>query len=416
MITVYTCPPSVSDARDEATKSHVISALEQLLEDCKDVLRNFELDLESLFNVELDPGVGWSFSVAESANAKSDTLSENVRFSIAGLNGMGGFKLGMHLDPTINNLARVLSDVCVVNWDMERAAQIAAKKAVAALPKLPATLEKDQDLHRRLMAASGTLKLTGPRTEHELDELFANVHASAPWLRNATTRIWQAARARMAAVSGSVFTVPPVLLYGPPGTGKSSLADLIATHAGTAMTEIDASAGAAAFRVAGVESGWSTRQIGEPLRLIADTGCPNPTIIVNEVDKAAGGVRSSGGTSSSLPNALLPFLERGTARKFHCPASGLVCDMSNISWILTANSLESVSVPLRTRCELIEVPALTEADYVEAAEVMLPHDQMALDSVCELIARSHNTPGFSLRHLARAAERLVATAGKEMLH
>lgn len=209
---------------------------------------------------------------------------------------------------------------------------------------------------------------------------------------------------------------PPVLLYGPQGTGKSSLADLIATHAGTAMTEIDASAGAAAFRVAGVEAGWSTRRIGEPLRLIADTGCPNPMVIVNEVDKAVGGVRSSGGTSSSLPNALLPFLERGTAGKFHCPASGLVCDMSHISWILTANSLEGVSAPLRTRCELIEVPALTEADYVEAAEVMLPHDQMALNAVCELIARNYKTPGFSLRHVARAAERLTAMRELELMH
>ena len=207
MITVYTCPPSVSDARDEAAKSYVLGALEQLLEDCKDVLRNFELDLENLFNVELDPGVGWSFSVAEGANAKNDTLSENVRFSIANLDGKGGFKLGMHLDPTMSNLARVLSDVCVVNWDMERAAQIAAKKAVAALPKLPTTLEKEQDLHRRLMAASGTLKPTGPYTKHGLDELFASVHAAAPWLRNATTRIWQAARARMAAANGSVFTI-----------------------------------------------------------------------------------------------------------------------------------------------------------------------------------------------------------------
>lgn len=416
MTTVYTCPPTVSDARDEAAKAHVLSALEQLLEDCKDVLSSFDLDLACLFNVELDPGVGWSFGVVEGISSKNDTVSENVRFSIAHLDGKGGFKLGMHLDPTLSNLARVLSDVCVVNWDMERAAQIAAKKAVAKLPKLPANLEKDQDLHRRLMPASGELEPTGPRSKHELDELFANVHASAPWLRNATTRIWQVARARMAAANGSVFTIPPILLYGPPGTGKSSLADLIATHAGTAMTEIDASAGAAAFRVAGVESGWSTRQIGEPLRLIADTGCPNPMIIVNEVDKAAGGVRSSGGTSSSLPNALLPFLELGTARKFHCPASGLICDMSNISWILTANSLESVSAPLRTRCELIEVPALTGADYVEAAEVMLPHDQMALDALCELIARNHNTPGFSLRHVARAAERLVATTEKEMLH
>ena len=62
------------------------------------------------------------------------------------------------------------------------------------------------------------------------------------------------------------------------------------------------------------------------------------------------------------------------------------------------------------------MPALTEADYVEAAEVMLRHDQMALDAVCELIARNYNCPGFSLRHVARAAERLVATTEKEILH
>lgn len=56
------------------------------------------------------------------------------------------------------------------------------------------------------------------------------------------------------------------------------------------------------------------------------------------------------------------------------------------------------------------------ADYIEAAETMIPNDQMALDAVCAMIARNHASTEFSLRHVARAAERLAATAEKEMIH
>ena len=56
------------------------------------------------------------------------------------------------------------------------------------------------------------------------------------------------------------------------------------------------------------------------------------------------------------------------------------------------------------------------ADYIEAAETMIPNDHMALDAVCAMIARNHASTEFSLRHVARAAERLAATAEKEMIH
>ncbi|MEP3784756.1 hypothetical protein [Ascidiaceihabitans sp.] len=188
------------------------------------------MDLERHFTVDYDEGVGWSFSLAESAEPENKHFGGEVDHAIAALDGKGGFKAGLRLEPTLRNLSRVLNDVCVVGWDMERAAQKAAAEALATLPKLPAALEKDKDLHRRLIGSSGALYPSGPRSLHEVDEMFAKVHAAAPWLRGATSRIWQATKARMMADAGGVFTVPPLLLYGPPGTGKSSLADLIAVY------------------------------------------------------------------------------------------------------------------------------------------------------------------------------------------
>ncbi|WP_421749948.1 AAA family ATPase [Cognatishimia sp.] len=160
------------------------------------------------------------------------------------------------------------------------------------------------------------------------------------------------------------------------------------------------------FRIAGVESGWSSARIGEPLRFIAEQQCANPIIVINEIDKAVGGATSSSGTSTSLVNALLPLLDPHSAQEFNCPASQLVCNMSRINWILTANKLSGLSQPFLSRLELIHVSSLTEEQYLLALDALCPDDQLLRDYLRRLIANDWGNPNFSLRALARATQRL----------
>ena len=181
--------------------------------------------------------------------------------------------------------------------------------------------------------------------------------------------------------------------------------------------EMDGSAGSAAFRVAGVEAGWSTHQIGEPLRLVAQTRCANPLMVINELDKAAGGLVSQGGARTSLVEALLPLLDPQSASRFRCPATGLEADLSKVSWLFTANDLHGFSQPFLSRVVVIHVPRLTLADYLAAARVMCGTEDLALLAAVEgVVRKNHARPGFSLRHVARAIELGAAVGADQRYH
>jgi ATP-dependent Lon protease len=270
---------------------------------------------------------------------------------------------------------------------------------------------RDAEFFAQLETADGPLPLAGPTDMHQIDELIAAVHAQAPWLNRPLMRIWSLMKMSL----GTGTLMPPILLWGPGGTGKSVLARLIAEAAQLPALELDASAGAAAFRIAGVEAGWSTARLGEPLRFIATHRCPNPMIIVNELDKATSGARVASGGSTSLINALLPLLDRQSATHFRCPASGLVCDMSQISWALTANEISGLSQPFLSRIEVIHVPALDERQFVQALHLMCPDDDAVRDAVRKFIAEDWHRPEFSLRLLARVIARL-RSENEELVH
>ncbi|UWR30968.1 AAA family ATPase [Sulfitobacter sp. W002] len=279
----------------------------------------------------------------------------------------------------------------------------------------PLPIDKDKDLKNFLTGGAGPLSLAGPRSTHQVDEVFARVHSRAPWLRHVTERIWRHARGRAAAgVIG--YSAPPMMIWGPGGTGKSELASIIAEETGCPNLEMDAGAGSASFRVTGVESGFSTRQIGEPLRLIAEHGIANPVITINEVEKAMGGVNTANGLNTSMISALFPMLEPSSAKAFRCPASGLVCDMSRINWMMTGNDIDMLPAPFLTRLEVIEVPGLSLEDYLEATEVLCPDDPEMLRAVRSFILDTHSTPGFSLRHIIRIIDRLAPSEESHFIH
>lgn len=285
--------------------------------------------------------------------------------------------------------------------------EIRRKVLAEVLPDQIAKVGPSRHRHdwvEQLEAGEGPLVLAGPRTALEIDVLIAEVYTRAPWMDTQLERIWHLAK----TYSADGFGFPPILLHGPGGTGKSMLARLISEAAGVPSHEMDGSAGSAAFRVAGLEAGWSSTRIGEPLRFIAEQRCANPLMIINELDKAAGGARGSNGTTTSLIHALLPLLDPHSASSWRCPASGLVCDMSRLNWIFTANELDQLSQPFLSRLEIIHVPAMTDAQYLMALDVLCPDDDLMRGLTRRFIRENWRHPRFSLRLLSRVIERLAS--------
>lgn len=231
---------------------------------------------------------------------------------------------------------------------VERAGKLQkARLAAAGLSHL----KKEE--YERLEPSLGGMQIVMPKGADWADQIAADLHEEMPWMAPATEHVWHALR--LAAQRGEPVTLRPVILNGPPGIGKSVWARALATALSLHYVDIDASKGGAGMGLVGVERGWGTALPGRPIDLMLSKRIANPLIIVDEICKSRSAT-STRGAVFVFADALLSLLEPATAKKWECPYFRVRFDMSHISWVLTSNVISNVSEPVRSRCQVIEIP------------------------------------------------------------
>ena len=148
-----------------------------------------------------------------------------------------------------------------------------------------------------------------------------------------------------------IFSLPPLLMSGPPGTGKTFFFQELAALVETSYTMVSMESVGGGFSLVGLDYGYSTASPGLVFETLMKQGnTSNPIILLDEVDKTA---------HSNYPIApvLLPLLEPHSAQRFRDRCLPLDIDASQICWVATANDLEKVSLPLKSRFNVVDVPA-----------------------------------------------------------